>query len=846
MAQVQIFEEEKWPITVRRAWGTGAILTKNVTIKVTRPDGEKPTDVTLDENAQATHQQESIKVADDQPNYVMKAKAEYKNNYIWNTSEELEETCKVWPKKVKVIAEDITTGDKIKDFKFKLRQGDTLLPESVTGDDGSVEVNLKKEAGPYVVTASASGIYAVESQAVTSGKLREITVKVKRLFKVKYVSLTNYKGTFPPTDTNPLKAYVNLDVADLPVAQTEVWGNEIEIEVAAYDDDGYEGKAGDEIFIQAEFGRESKRNDPLPELKDAGTVDKSANTAGTADAKQVGKVTLADNGSGKFTGKFKLELGFAGGDTCSVKIANAKTGFGGSGGPEVKFINWRRLTYELLIPSVMAPDLPGDDLPDGIRTAAKTYLEPMFIEYVKEAATPVAVASPAKKGVFTSAYLKRSATGRDCYIIHDDWETEIAATSFTKMAVKTCMKIRMCDSNLGGANIGPESPKLTVADFSHTIDDYALKTKGATADPAIVATGAGTGWEVVIADKTIYHKKTALNWDTAAAADPSGAVANQMTVTETVRAGARNVVVAFADASAVPTNGPAVTAFINDLLDVSDDGKITAIRADGNKISIKITGQATTPLDQQRFDAIKSLVTSAHTASAKKVYEHPGLKNNGEVLEADNEATWFTQPDWLTVKIQLPKRAAPTDPLKVGDIVGPETATTAPVKVYFKVYTCDAYNGGALRDQQTMVLRLNDLDGTAQTLCHELGHSMGMTLGEGMDAPVRDRAKPPGTDVPKHVDGTPAGPYYSNGTEGKKGHRVNGHIGLHCASGAITLWGQPSATWKSSGTSGACLMWGAGAATRVAFCIVCKAYIRARNLSDISTDFSSSRAAKDL
>ncbi len=74
------------------------------------------------------------------------------------------------------------------------------------------------------------------------------------------------------------------------------------------------------IFIEATFGRESKRNSPLPDLR--GVIDRKA----TPDGKKItGKVRLGPQGE---PARFELVLGLAGGDTCTLKVGG-KSGGGG-------------------------------------------------------------------------------------------------------------------------------------------------------------------------------------------------------------------------------------------------------------------------------------------------------------------------------------------------------------------------------------------------------------------------------------------------------------------------------------------------------------------------------------
>jgi hypothetical protein len=135
-----------------------------------------------------------------------------------------------------------------------------------------------------------------------------------------------------------------------------------------------------------------------------------------------------------------------------------------------------------------------------------------------------------------------------------------------------------------------------------------------------------------------------------------------------------------------------------------------------------------------------------------------------------------------------------------------------------------------------MVFKQKYPETMAATICHELGHSMGMTIMPSKN-PV-----PPGLSSPLHVDQTDssgvAGLYYRNkltSTEfyGIDGIRGPSHIGGHCA------WGIPTRATSTDlgGKDGKCIMYGEGGdkepPSRSAYCTQCRTILKARNLDDI-------------
>ena len=167
-------------------------------------------------------------------------------------------------------------------------------------------------------------------------------------------------------------------------------------------------------------------------------------------------------------------------------------------------------------------------------------------------------------------------------------------------------------------------------------------------------------------------------------------------------------------------------------------------------------------------------------------------------------------------------------------LAGSLSETKCPIKVSWKWRTADPYNGSASGGRQLMNLG-RPVRPVACTICHELGHSMGMTvLDKATDSTHVAKGqtsvfqcKPPeGLPYP---DPVPDGDAYD-------GHD---HTGDHCASGLTKA--QKSGD-HYGGLKGTCIMFGEGGdaknPSRNAFCATCAKYLKARNLADLKTGWA--------
>jgi len=205
---------------------------------------------------------------------------------------------------------------------------------------------------------------------------------------------------------------------------------------------------------------------------------------------------------------------------------------------------------------------------------------------------------------------------------------------------------------------------------------------------------------------------------------------------------------------------------------------------------------------------------------------HPGRENDGKAKSGNLDDWTIEVSDFRTVKI--------TPPVAVQNLIGASSNTKCPVKIKIKFLTCHGHLGTSGGGRQVLVYDKSGPETMASTLCHELGHSMGMTI-----VPAGNMS-PPGLEQPKHVDDKTKGPYYVNGLPLFSGGKRGLHVGPHCA------WGIPEKDWKHktfNGKPGKCIMFGAGGNNaedkEKKYCDICVTYLKARNLKDIRTSFRS-------
>jgi hypothetical protein len=748
--------------------------------------------------------------------------------------------CVVWPKNANLTAVNGTQAALV-GFRFRIMQNGNSVGAFITEDNGvSPPFPLRK---PAAFTIEALPPYQITNTVTAVGRNRKVEAVLS--FEAEFLAPT---GTYeqsriatlfgdnnelPPDGT--LHQFVNL-ASDSDGQDSK--GNLLTIKIGAKGDrtkapSDRIGKAGVYAFVSVKFGpaTKSKRTTPATQLIDG--LELRERKEVTAGKEYSGKVELSGP---EGTGRFKLNLGMAGGDECEVKIGGTDQ----CGDATIKFINWRLLHYELLYPKVMKDDLESAgkymDLPATVNSKVAELLKPLFIRY--ELFKSKEFDATGLKGTVPSEFVGEDPSGRQWYVYAKAWENEVGMDKFDSKD-KTCVKVRLWDKGFKEEeNEESHAPVLKKKQTDHKLGKgYYLKfgaETGAALKPTV--TGTNTGWSVKIDNKAPYLKEPTFVWETENQPSTSGAVRDRIRIEElNLLPPATSVHVEFRENDADIRDPRPIRNFIIDLLK-----RVPHLRAQGNSIRIKLTGEWGGPVAEARFKAVKTEIDTAFRSNVKPVPVHPGLDDNGNPLKGTIDPSWIVHKTFKSVQITLPVRNSISDPILPGDIVGDTVSdTNAPIVFKFKMKNCGGVNGNAGDGKQNMVLR--DEDGLSMTIAHELGHAMGMTITDRMTSPTWMKKKPPGMPDAKHVD--ESGTYYVSTTGSDlTGGRRKKHKGSHCAFGLAadviskTDWGD---------STGTCIMWGAGADTRTKYCDTCADFLRARSLKDIHSKWDA-RSDEDL
>jgi hypothetical protein len=251
-------------------------------------------------------------------------------------------------------------------------------------------------------------------------------------------------------------------------------------------------------------------------------------------------------------------------------------------------------------------------------------------------------------------------------------------------------------------------------------------------------------------------------------------------------------------------------------------------RSPANKLKLQLSGDTTS---HKMMENLKKAVTTAFTTHFK-VCDKVGRDWSGKVHSGELKPEWFSFEEQQKLTITLP-RLHPNDP---GSLAKKDQG----IYIEFTFDQCFGINGAAAQNDQILVIPSADNDsipeaaagGRSGTVCHELGHRMGMTI-------FSNRSKiPKGMPAAKHVDEA-GGLYYLNGSA----PYINGirsvHVGPHCAHGIADPDKVDSAL---SGKTGSCIMYGSGdpaVDARKNFCPTCTDFIKARKLTSIICDWNS-------
>lgn len=738
----------------------------------------------------------------------------------------------VWPKNVKIHVKNEDDDKDFKDVRLSVVQGGKAIAKPLTDKSGNCVVELTQKAAYTIESRSP---YEIIKQEADADEIRKHEIVAVRRIVAMFVRPDVKKA--PPWVANAganneanrltgVRQYVNL--TSKKSDGNDANGNVIEFEVCANPKN--EGKKDDRVYLEVTFSKDSDRNDPKPELLNNPAVTDLSNAA---DPKvYTGYVKLEKDGG---TAKFKVNTGLAGGDSCAVAIGGRKDKVD----DETRtFVNWRKLWYELRYPTLLKTKLNKGDYAAALKTAITAKLGRGFVEFEKNKSHEFSNGNATFKKqngmILKKTFLKDGAG--EIYVVTNGWlDTSNKFSNDAKLRDRS-VYVSLCERAF--------SSNLTEVTYDAVVksDDFDIATpanqyifeKRADTGVANLKVEAGFKWTAVITGPQLH----ATTWDETTV---GGGAAGTVKIVDTRRTG-KSVNVTF-DAK---DPGPGfettlsagetakVDAFIADLLSSEPD-----LRDVGNQVTLQITGKNAGADDVTRLTAVRTAAKAKFDAVGKTIKYHPGLDRDGNPREGNMDVSWLSVKDYETIRVQLPKSPAGTKDYKKtmpGDFVGdPESDSVCHVKVKFSYAVGGEINGNSGGGEQIMVLRAAATsDALSETVCHELGHAMGMAVVPGLSNDLL----PPGIAT-KHIDN--GGFSYVNGpapypfTDGKRAL----HKGPHCA---LNVPGPKRAHERFDGWSPAgngCIMWGSGdnVATRVDFCDECLKILKGRRLVNIRSPF---------
>lgn len=772
------------------------------------------------------------KVPDTEETYVLKIVAQYGKNK--EKTRVLTEAT-VWPKKLKLTIKD-TENKTIKEVPFEVEFGNGAKESGDTNDNGVGNVDLKKST--YEIKIKAP--WEVISNK-NDAKKREHDIVVRKNMQAKIVKPDLTKPCWSPAteggdNAAGVRQYVNAPTSAENGCDGD--GSIIEFEVACKK--LADGQKNDRIYIKVEFSKDSERNTPAPAL--IAPTQGITSTNGGKTFK--GHVILGSDGG---TAKFKLQLGYAGGETFKVSVGYSKDD---PSDDAQTFVTWRKVTYQLRFPKLMKVRMTEKtrkdatkyfDLPDTVANVVKTRLAAVFVEYanIKSHVFDPPVGAPC---LVTRGFLEDSADTTPVYVVDEDLVWLGGAPDFDAAKDDRETMITFCDAALDEKTktVNP-TIELTAAETADVVIDTVTKYKYFVKRPfqADMMNLEVAGYEWVAAmdkvadpDKNLkptvkveFVTEDREDWDEYEITEPN--------------AGTGSVVINFSGNDPLTTGDKAkLKTFYEACFK-----KAKEMRQQKNVLTFKVSGPAGVDGHDRQHSAIQSEFSSIRTSSAKTLLYHPGLDDDGNPRKGPMTDVTIEHLTSRKLKFKLPVRANDTEALKPGDFVGAASATKCPVNVTYSVVGAYTYNGHAGGGKQVLVLRNVIPQAIAATVCHELGHAMGMSVMPdeyGDEIPM-----PPDlpADLAKHVDN--GGAYFrdKDAAPFNNGFRER-QQGPHCSHG------MPPArrphrkfdNWTASGASPVCLMWGEGGSedSRTQFCPNCTKILKARDLRDVRKEWEGS------
>lgn len=737
----------------------------------------------------------------------------------------------VWPKQVEIHAVNLNDDNKhFKDVKLQVVQNGKVIAKPLTDANGKCKVELTRKE-PYELDTRSP--YEIDSDKTNAATLRKHELVVVRRIMPVFVA-PNIKKSKPwvaatgdNTEANRLTA-VKLWVNQVSKAGdgADAKGHVVEFEVTAKPKG--DGKKDDRIYLQVRLSRDSKRNDPPPKLLTTPTIHDLNVSEGAVDVHR-GYVKLDKDGG---SAKFKVDTGLAGGDTCVVMISGREFGMD----EHIKLVNWRQLWYELRGPALLKPKLKKGDYSEGLKASITSKLGAGFVSYdmIKAHTFSDGQATIQKKnGMIMKKSFFEDESGGEIYVVTNGWLNTTDKFSGDAKKRDQTVYVSLCErafsSNVESNTYAPEATGAETVFFLGT-NVFAKHTKTGADNLKVPA---NSKWKALVINAHLQPTQLVIDATPSAA----GAVAGHVTLTETRRPG-KSVTVAFDvldgggfDPTLPATEISKIDSFIAGLL-ASDP----ELRDAGNQVSLSVTSRAGA-VGISLAQAAQQAAQTKFTAVNKSVNHHPGLDRNGLARTGNMDVAWLSVKTYQRVACQLPTSPDTTAAHKrnlPGDFAGAaETDTECPVSITFSCHVGGEINGNSGGGSQIMVLR-DVADGAlSETVCHELGHSMGLSVVPGLENDLL----PPGLTT-KHVDN--GGSSYVNGdgpyslTDGLR----EIHKGGHCAF-SIPADKRADKAFKDWSPTAGCIMWGSGGAaeTRTLFCPECLAILKARRLENITSGF---------
>lgn len=543
--------------------------------------------------------------------------------------------------------------------------------------------------------------------------------------------------------------------------------------------------------------------------------------------------------------EIEIDLGLCGGDTCEVQVGATNA----CDAARVRLVNWRRLDYELMVPDCQraimnATDPACWDFGTDLKNFLRDRMGVGFVAYEPKATHTYTKAQAGAGQWVTAAYLQQAGV-EDRVVRAWKWPGP-TGVAFGPADKRT---IQMYTSDLLVEETPTEftSPTCTTTTVSTTVDncdlivdpdskhiDLMLPTFPGQATPSIEI--AGLKWKAKVVAAKVSRQQPTLTCaelnDGALGADE---IRLELINPDGASVASSQVVHFPAGSSALPATGAQACLETVRAALVEEFLYRCSIQS---KVRIRLN--TASPQSAARGQSLRTAMESEYNHRRKRVRFHPGLDVDGHPLEGKLEQGWFSHPTIRQIKLVLPCRVDGNSPLLAGDIVGALSATKCPIEWEVKIHSTYNFNGCALKGMQEMALR-RDAGPLSSTLCHELGHDMGLS-------PFRNGAQnqcglAPGMPDPGNVDSTPPGMPYLDCKPFKVpvGNGLRDiHRGPHCSTG---LTAAQRAAPKLGGGSGSCIMFGSSHAGdvdgRTGYCPVCMFHLKSRALSDLRTSWTS-------